>query len=158
MKAADAKHICTKCELELPANLPEILCPRCALHEFDRVEEEPKLPRAFGNYDLLEEMPRRIGYLLDPKADVQPNHRYYRVVLQDGTTVTGLLLGYDTFNVRLLDGKEQLRSFVKSELKSHGFVDTPMPSYKNTLTPQELADVVSYLSSLRTQAQTPPQR
>ena len=96
--------------------------------------------------------------LLDPKADVQPNHRYYRVVLQDGTTVTGLLMGYDTFNVRLLDSKEQLRSFVKSELKSHGFVDTPMPSYKNTLTPQELADVVSYLSSLRTQSQTPLQR
>ena len=88
--------------------------------------------------------------LLDPKADVQPNHRYYRVVLQDGTAVTGLLLGYDTFNVRLLDSKEQLRSFVKSELKSHGFVDTPMPSYKNTLTPQEIADLVSYLSTLRT--------
>lgn len=88
--------------------------------------------------------------LLDPKADVQPNHRYYRVVLQDGTTVTGWLMGHDTFNVRLLDGKEQLRSFVKSDLKSHGFVESPMPSYKNTLTPQEIADIVSYLSTLRT--------
>lgn len=88
--------------------------------------------------------------LLDPQADVQPNHRFYRVVLQDGTTVTGRLLGHDTFSVRLLDTKEQLRNFVKSELKSHGFIDTPMPSYKNTLTPQEIADIVSYLSSLRT--------
>ena len=96
--------------------------------------------------------------LLDPQADVQPNHRYYRVVLQDGTTVTGWLLGYDTFNIRLLDSREQLRSFVKSELKSHGFVDTPMPSYKNTLTPQEIADLVSYLSSLRTTAATAPGR
>jgi putative heme-binding domain-containing protein len=93
--------------------------------------------------------------LLDPKADVQPNHRYYRVVLQDGTTVTGLLLGHDTFNVRLLDNKEQLRSFVKSDLKSHGFIDTPMPSYKNTLTPQEIADLVSYLSTLRTTSSAP---
>jgi mono/diheme cytochrome c family protein len=25
-----------------------------------------------------------------------------------------------------------------------------MPSYKNTLTPQEIADIVSYLSTLRT--------
>lgn len=90
--------------------------------------------------------------LLDPQADVQPNHRFYRVVLQDGTTVTGRLLGHDTFNVRLIDSKEQLRSFVKSELKSHGFADSPMPSYRNTLTPQEIADVVSYLSSLRTAA------
>jgi putative heme-binding domain-containing protein len=87
--------------------------------------------------------------LLDPQADVQPQHRFYRVVLQDGTTVTGRLLGHDTFTVRMLDTKEQLRLFVKSEVRSHGFADSPMPSYKNTLTLQEIADVVSYLSSLR---------
>ena len=87
--------------------------------------------------------------LLDPQADVQPNHRFYRVVLQDGTTVTGRLLGHDTFTVRMIDTKEQLRLFVKSDVRSHGFADSPMPSYKNTLTPQEIADVVSYLSSLR---------
>jgi mono/diheme cytochrome c family protein len=29
-----------------------------------------------------------------------------------------------------------------------------MPSYKNTLTPQEIADIVSYLSSLRASAST----
>jgi cytochrome c oxidase cbb3-type subunit 3 len=87
--------------------------------------------------------------LLDPQADVQPNHRFYRVVLQDGTTVTGRLLGHDTFTVRLLDVQEQLRLFVKSDVRSHGFIDSPMPSYRNTLTPQEIADVVSYLSSLR---------
>jgi putative heme-binding domain-containing protein len=88
--------------------------------------------------------------LLEPQADVQPNHRYYRVITQDGTTVTGWLLGHDTFNIRLLDNKEQLRSFVKAEVKSHGFIDSPMPSYKNTLTPQELADIIVYLSTLRT--------
>ena len=88
--------------------------------------------------------------LLDPQADVQPNHRYYRVVLQDGTTVTGRLLGYDTFNIRMLDAREELRSFAKSDLKSHGFAESPMPSYRNTLTPQEIADLVSYLSTLRT--------
>jgi putative heme-binding domain-containing protein len=90
--------------------------------------------------------------LLDPQADVQPNHRFYRVVLQDGTAVTGRLLGHDTFTVRLLDTQEQLRLFVKSDVRSHGFIDSPMPSYKNTLTPQEIADVVSYLSSLRVAA------
>ncbi len=88
--------------------------------------------------------------LLDPQADVQPNNRYYRVVLQDGTTVTGRLLGYDTFHIRMLDSREELRSFAKSDLKSHGFIESPMPSYKNTLTPQEIADLVSYLSTLRT--------
>lgn len=87
--------------------------------------------------------------LLDPQADVQPNHRFYRVVLPDGTTVTGRLLGHDTFTVRMIDTREQLRLFVKSDVRSHGFIPSPMPSYKGTLTPQELADVVSYLSSLK---------
>lgn len=93
--------------------------------------------------------------LLDPQADVQPNHRFYRVVQADGTTVTGRLLGHDTFTIRLIDTKEQLRTFIKSDVKSHDFIDSPMPSYRNTLTPQEIADVVSYLSTLRTTAPAP---
>jgi putative heme-binding domain-containing protein len=103
-----------------------------------------------GNVGQARRAPELERALLDPQADVQPNHRSYRVVLNDGTTVSGWLLGYDTFNIRMLDGKEQLRSFAKSDLKSHGFIESPMPSYKNTLTPQEIADVVSYLSTLRT--------
>lgn len=87
--------------------------------------------------------------LLDPQADVQPNHRFYRVVLKDGTSVSGRLLGHDTFTVRLIDTQENLRLFVKNDVRSHGFADSPMPSYRTTLTPQEIADVVSYLSSLR---------
>lgn len=87
--------------------------------------------------------------LLDPQADIQPNHRFYRVVLPDNTTVSGRLLGHDTFTVRLLDTGEQLRLFNKNDVKSHGFIPSPMPSYKGTLTAQELADVVSYLSTLK---------
>jgi putative heme-binding domain-containing protein len=89
--------------------------------------------------------------LVDPTADVAPGNRTYRVVLKDGTTVTGRLLGHDTFSVQLLDAREQLRSFAKDDLREMGFVATPMPSYRATLTPQEIADVVSYLSSLRGQ-------
>ena len=87
--------------------------------------------------------------LLDPDADVQPNNRFYRVVLRDGSTVDGRLLSHDTFTVQLLDTHEQLRSFVKSDLRQSGFIKSPMPSYRNTLSAQELADVVSYLASLR---------
>ena len=87
--------------------------------------------------------------LVDPAVDVQPTNRFYRVVLRDGTTVTGRLLGHDTFTVQLLDTKEQLRSFMKTDLREHGFVPSPMPSFRGTLTPQELADVVSYLASLK---------
>ena len=87
--------------------------------------------------------------LVDPAADVQANNRFYRVVMRDGTAVTGRLLSHDTFTVQLLDTKEQLRSFTKSDLREHGFADSPMPSFRNTLTPQEIADVVSYLVSLK---------
>lgn len=87
--------------------------------------------------------------LVDPKADVQPNNRFYRVVLEDGTTVEGRLLSHDTFTVQMLDTHEQLRSFRKSDLRSSAFIASPMPSYRDTFTPEELADVVSYLASLR---------
>jgi putative heme-binding domain-containing protein len=87
--------------------------------------------------------------LLDPAADVQPQNRFYRVVQRDGTIVTGHLLSHDTFTVQMMDTKEQLRTFVKSDLKEFGFMDTPMPSYKEKLTAQERADVVAYLLSLK---------
>jgi putative heme-binding domain-containing protein len=92
--------------------------------------------------------------LVDPDAEVLGNNRFYRAVLKDGTTVTGRLLNLDTFSVQLLDSKEQLRSFVKSDLREHGFVEkSPMPTFKDKLTAQEIADVVSYLVSLK--AKTP---
>ncbi len=87
--------------------------------------------------------------LVDPEADVQPTDRFYRVVMRDGTVVTGRLLSHDTFTVQLLDTKETLRSFSKRDLREHGFIPSPMPSYRGTLTPQEIADVVTYLASLK---------
>jgi mono/diheme cytochrome c family protein len=39
---------------------------------------------------------------------------------------------------------------VKADLREHGFVDSPMPSYRDTLSQQEIADVVSYLLTLKT--------
>ena len=87
--------------------------------------------------------------LIDPAVEVLPTSRFYRVVTKNGTTITGRLLNIDTFTVQIMDPKEELRSFVKADLKEHGFAPTPMPSYKRTLSPQELADVVSYLVSLK---------
>ncbi len=104
--------------------------------------------------DLTDVGARRNGVeleraLLDPGADVAPANRTYRVMLKDGTSVTGRLLGHDTFTVQLLDTREQLRSFDKGDVRELGFVPSPMPSFRGKLTPQEIADMVSYLSSLR---------
>src|SRR5262249_55307574 len=86
----------------------------------------------------------------DPGKEILYNNRTYRVVLKDGTAVTGRLLNLDSFTVLMLDSRETLRSFDKASLRDFGFVDaSPMPSYKDKLTAQELADVVSYLVSLK---------
>jgi len=90
-----------------------------------------------------------LASLLDPGAAVEANNRFYRVVTSSGEEIVGRLLNHDTFTVQLLDFDERLRSFRKSDLREQGFEGSPMPSYRNELTEQELADLVSYLVSLR---------
>ncbi len=52
--------------------------------------------------------------------------------------------------MQLMDSQERLRSFEKSNLKEYVFLDkSAMPSYQGKLNPQELADLVSYLVSLK---------
>jgi putative heme-binding domain-containing protein len=87
--------------------------------------------------------------LIEPDADVQVNNRTFRVVAKDGAATTGRLLNIDSFTVQMLDSKEQLRSFMKSDLRDFGFVASPMPSFKSRLSAQEIADVVSYLVTLK---------
>jgi putative heme-binding domain-containing protein len=95
--------------------------------------------------------------LVDPGAVVRPENRRYRVVTRDGATIVGRLLNHDTLAVLLMDDKEQLRSFAKADLRSYAFVlESPMPSYRDRLSADELADVVRYLASLKgIQPQTP---
>jgi putative heme-binding domain-containing protein len=90
--------------------------------------------------------------MLDPTAEVQPENRFYKVTLKNGEPVAGRLLNRDTFTVQLIDTDERLRLFRIADLREHGFEETPMPSVRRKLSPQEIADVVSYLSSLRGEA------
>jgi putative heme-binding domain-containing protein len=88
--------------------------------------------------------------ILAPDEEVLGQNRFYRVVDGPGVTTTGRLLNLDTFTVQMLNWNEQLRSFIKSDLREYGFIETsPMPSYKDKLTSEELADVMRYLTSLR---------
>lgn len=94
---------------------------------------------------------RRVGdlttSLLDPAAEVQPDNRFYRVVTRDGEEVRGRLLNRDTYTVQLIDLDERLRSFERATLSEQGFEESPMPSYRDELSEQEIADLVSYLAS-----------
>ncbi|HEX4275638.1 MAG TPA: c-type cytochrome [Bryobacteraceae bacterium] len=98
----------------------------------------------------LRKPPALEASIVNPDAEILAQNRYYRVVTKDGATVTGRLLNRDTFSVQLLDTKEQIRSFLLANVREHGFVEkSPMPSYKDKLTAQEVADVVSYLGTLK---------
>jgi len=88
--------------------------------------------------------------IIDPGAVVLPQNRFVRVVTKDGSTVTGRLMNQDTFTLQLIDTQDRLRSFVIADLRQHSVVTTTsMPSYKDKLSSQELADVVAYLVSLK---------
>ena len=88
--------------------------------------------------------------ILDPDAEVLPANRFVHVVQKDGTSITGRLLNQDNFTVQLIDPQGKLRSFIKSDLReSTVLTKSQMPSYKGKLNAQEVADLVSYLSSLK---------
>jgi mono/diheme cytochrome c family protein len=89
--------------------------------------------------------------ILDPDADVALPFRTFQVTTRSGQTVRGSLLNQDTFSIQMRDGAGELRAFQKSDLSQSGFVPSPMPSYRGRLAPQEVADVVAYLLSLRGQ-------
>ena len=88
--------------------------------------------------------------LLDPSSLMMPINRPVRVVTKEGRTINGRRLNEDTFTVQLLTDQEQLLTVQKSDLKEFRILtQASMPSFKDKLDPQQLADVVAYLASLR---------
>jgi len=88
--------------------------------------------------------------LVDPTTYLLPINRPVRVVAKDGTVVTGRRLNEDTYTIQVLDETGRLRSFVKADLKEFRVTTAAtMPSFRETLTADEIADVVAYLLSLK---------
>jgi len=88
--------------------------------------------------------------LVAPDGEVLPEHRFVRVVTKDGATIVGKLLNQDAFSIQLMTRDEQLKSYVKSNLREHTILEKGlMPSYEGKLSAQQIADIVSYLESLR---------
>ena len=88
--------------------------------------------------------------LVNPGSDVRPENRAVRIVMKDGKTMTGRFLNQDTFTIQLIDSTDRLLSLQKSAVRESSLLTTSaMPSYRGKLSAQELADAVSYLSSLR---------
>jgi mono/diheme cytochrome c family protein len=71
-------------------------------------------------------------------------------VTRDGRTINGRRLNEDTYTVQLIDDQERLISLNKADLREYAILTvSPMPSYRNKLTPDDLADVVAYLLTLK---------
>lgn len=88
--------------------------------------------------------------IVDPNAEVLAENRYVRLVTRDGVTITGRILNEDTFTVQLIDSQEKLVSLQKSDLREFEFLkNSPMPSYRDKLSGNELSDLVGYLVSLK---------
>ena len=104
--------------------------------------------------------------IVDPNADVPQsylpwgeeislpsNFLYVRLVTRDGQEFSGVRLNEDAFSIQIRDATGAIHSFFKSELSElhKDFGKSPMPSYANTFSTNELNDLVAFLASLRSQ-------
>jgi putative heme-binding domain-containing protein len=102
--------------------------------------------------------------IVDPEAAIFDSFVNYRWTIQipdnyllvdlltkGGERLSASRVNEDAFSIQVRDASGRIRSFLKSELaelKKH-WGKSPMPSYKEVFSPQELDDVVAYLGSLR---------
>jgi putative heme-binding domain-containing protein len=102
---------------------------------------------AIGNSLTPAELQKAI---FDPNPQIKPQNRLYKVITNDGKTITGRLLNQDIYTVQMLTSEPRLVTLKKSTLLSYDFTETPpMPSYRNQLTPAEQGDLIQYLLSLQ---------
>jgi putative heme-binding domain-containing protein len=88
--------------------------------------------------------------LLDPTGTMRPIDRPVELVTADGARVTGRRLNEDTYTVQIIDDAGRLRSFDKTELQRFDLAaESPMPAFGDRLSPEELADLLAYLVSLK---------
>jgi putative heme-binding domain-containing protein len=87
--------------------------------------------------------------LVDPTGGMRPINRPVRAVRADGVAVTGRRLNEDSYTVQIVTAEGALVSLIKQELREWTVSPTsPMPSYRDTLSAVDLADLLAYLVSL----------
>jgi putative heme-binding domain-containing protein len=89
--------------------------------------------------------------LIDPDAEIRPDNMTVRAVAKDGTKISGRLMNMDTYSFQILEsGSEKLRTLKKDQLREYEVMKkSPMPSYRDKLSAQEISDVLTYLVSLK---------
>jgi len=121
-------------------------CATC--HRVDGVG--PRVAPDLSDIGAIRQIRELEQKLVDPNALIRPANRTVEIVMKDGTKVTGHLLNQDTFSIQLLDSRERLLSVEKTNLRDYTYAKTsPMPSYRDALTGEELGDLMTYLVSLK---------
>ena len=88
--------------------------------------------------------------LVNPDAEIDKEYFTVVAITKSGQTVRGIALNEDDLSVQIRDRDGNPRSFLKDKLKSvRREQRSIMPSYASRLTAAEVADVVSYLRTLR---------
>jgi cytochrome c oxidase cbb3-type subunit 3 len=88
--------------------------------------------------------------LLDASGMMLPMNRSVRAVTKDGKFINGRRLNEDTYSVQLIDEQEHLLSLDKANLREYTVLTTStMPSYKDKISEQEMADLIAYLLTLK---------
>jgi putative heme-binding domain-containing protein len=90
--------------------------------------------------------------LVAPNDQLFPINRWVHIVTHEGKTINGRRLNEDTYTVQLTDEEGRLISLAKTDLREYTIsTKAAMPSFKGELTQDELADLVSYLLTLKGQ-------
>jgi cytochrome c oxidase cbb3-type subunit 3 len=88
--------------------------------------------------------------LVDPSAYINPDYRSVTVVTRNGAKIRGVVLNEDDYSIQLRDTREELRSFLRSDVNNVQVeTESLMPSYKSALSETEINDLVARLNSLR---------
>jgi cytochrome c oxidase cbb3-type subunit 3 len=89
--------------------------------------------------------------VLRPATLLPEGFLYLAAVTETGTTIRGIRVNEDSFNIQIKDARGQFHSFRKSELRGLKRLpnETPMPSFEGSLSAAELDDLVAYLANLK---------
>ncbi|HML15974.1 MAG TPA: c-type cytochrome [Bryobacteraceae bacterium] len=88
--------------------------------------------------------------IVAPHDVILPQNRFVRIVMKDGSVLTGRRLNEDTYTIELIDQNERLISVSRDDVREYTLLKTStMPSYRGKLNPQEIGDLVAYLLSLK---------
>jgi putative heme-binding domain-containing protein len=87
--------------------------------------------------------------LIDPGAVILSQNRVVTVTMRDGKTIRGRVLNQDTQSIQMMGPGDKPTSIARTGIRSVNEEISSMPSAKDKLSTQELADMVSYLQTLR---------